>query len=371
MQTNQPTYFDYNAATPLRAAAKEKLLEVIDHPCNASAVHQFGRKARTYVEEARRQVATALNTPPETVIFTSGAPESNNTVFMNYFDLPILVSAIEHPTVAKAVPDDITEPVPVLETGVLDLEALEARLKSCEAPALISVIWVHNETGVIQPMDKISKLAKQYGAILHTDASQAVGKIDVDISAHGFDMVTVSSHKVGGPQGVGALIVRDGIEFAPLLVGGGQEKFRRAGTENAAGIAGFGAAIEDATKNIDTYENLRAYRDRLETAILEHAPEAKIFSRDAERAPNTIMVCVPGLKADMMVINLDLEGFAVSSGSACSSGKVSPSRALQAMGASEEQALCAIRISMGWSTKEDEVTRFIDCWKRIYDRVKS
>ena len=370
-QTNRAVFLDFNATVPAKPLVRETVTQIMNAPCNASAVHKFGRTARMQVEDARRKVAEALNTPPETIIFTSGAPEANNTVFMNYFDLPILVSAIEHPTVARAVPDDIQLPLPVDNNGLLDLDVLEARLQEVEAPALISVIWVHNETGVIQPMDKIADLAKKYGAILHTDASQAFGKVEIDILKHGFDMVTVSSHKIGGPQGVGALIVKDGLEFAPFIVGGGQEKFRRAGTENVAGIAGFGVAAELAVKEMSEYRKLADLRDKIQNAILDHASNAVIFSKDVERSSNTLMFAVPDMNADATVIALDLEGIAVSSGSACSSGKVSPSRSLQAMGVSEELAKCSIRVSLGWSTKPEDADAFIDSWKKIYDRVTS
>lgn len=366
---NRRIYLDYNASAPLKVDVKAAMLDVMDDPANASAVHRYGRTARMRVENARQKIASAVSAKTEGVIFTSGAPEANNTVFLNFFDMPIIASTIEHPTVMAALPHDDLQLVPVDTNGVIELDKLEQALQHSDAPALISVIWVNNETGVIQPISDIAKLAKNYDALLHTDASQALGKIDV--SFEGIDLMTLSSHKIGGPQGVGALVIRPDLDIEPLIVGGGQEKNRRAGTENVAGIVGFGVAADIAVENLDQYKKLGEWRDMIESEIAQYSSDSVFFGQDAARVSNTTMFATPGMPADTQVINLDLEGIAVSNGSACSSGRVEPSRILTAMGASEDMANSAIRVSLGWATTEDDVKMFIEVWKKIYDRVTS
>ncbi len=369
MQTNHPIYLDHNASTPLKPQVKSAMFEVMDAPSNASAMHKFGRNARMQVEGARQKLADAIGAKPDSIIYTSGAPEANNTVFMNFFDLPIISSTIEHPTVMAALPHDQLQLLPVTTKGLIEVDKLEKALKYAEAPALISIIWVNNETGVVQPMDDIKALAKKYKALLHTDASQAFGKMDV--SFVGFDLMTLSSHKIGGPQGVGALVVRPDLDIEPFIVGGGQEKNRRAGTENVTGIVGFGTAAELAVQNLKEYQKLSVWRDEIETEIQNISSQTIFYGQGAPRVANTTMFATPDFAADTQVINLDLEGIAVSNGSACSSGRVEPSRILKAMGAYDEMAASAIRVSMGWNTSHDDIKNFIQVWKKIYQRVTS
>lgn len=369
--TNRLIYLDYNASSPLKPAVRDAMLDVMDGPSNASAVHKFGRQARLHIENARRDLANSINCAADSIIFTSGAPEANNTVFMNYFDWPIISSVIEHPTVMAALPHDELQLLPVTHDGLIELDKLETALKYAENPALVSIIWVNNETGVIQPMTEISKLVKKYNGLLHTDASQAFGKIDIDFKGLDIDLMTLSSHKIGGPQGTGALVVKAGMDIEPLIVGGGQEKNRRAGTENVMAIVGFGAAAIKAVKDLENYKSLQKWRDAIETAVASHSPNTIFYGQNAPRVSNTTMFATPDLTADTQVINLDLDGIAVSNGSACSSGRVEPSRVLKAMGASDDLANCAIRISMGWNTSENDINTFIEVWKKIYDRVTS
>jgi cysteine desulfurase len=229
----------------------------------------------------------------------------------------------------------------------------------------------NNETGVLQPIAELAAVAHACGAIFHCDAIQAVGRIPVDMAALGVDLLSLSSHKLGGPQGVGALVLREGIEVTPQLLGGGQEARRRAGTENVAGIAGFGAAVRAALRRIGDYKEVAELRDRLEAEALALAPHARIFGRDAPRLANTLCLALPGLRAETQVMALDLAGVAVSAGSACSSGKVTSSHVLRAMGAGEDLAGSAIRLSLGWDSTMDDVSRFLAAWEPLARRARA
>lgn len=362
-------YLDYNATTPIKPEVVELVCEVMRTVGNASSVHGFGRTARKRVETAREQVAALTGTDPNYVVFTSGATESNNAVLKHFQGKRILVSAIEHPAVRNALPG--VEFIPVTRDGVVDITAFEKMLSEGEPPALVSVMMVNNETGVIQPVAEIARMAKvkHKDVFVHTDAVQAAGRIKIDFPALHVDYMSLSGHKMGGPQGVGALIIAPGAPEAKLLAGGGQEKRRRAGTENVAGIAGFGLGAELAANGIEKYQRLEKWRDRLETEIKNIAPEMSIYGRNAPRVANTTALCLAGLPAETQLLSLDLEGIAVSSGSACSSGTFKPSPILQAMGANESEASSTLRISTGWDSKESDIDRFIEAWGKIYQRV--
>jgi cysteine desulfurase len=328
---------------------------------NASSIHAEGRAARNLLDDARDVVAKELGVLPGMVVFTSGGSEANNLAIKGAAVDRILVSAIEHPSVLEAAraTGKPVEAIPVTSAGLVDLAALGKMLAGPKA--LVSVMLANNETGAIQPIREIAALAATHGSVVHTDAVQALGKINVNFGLLGVDLMSVSAHKLGGPQGCGALIVRDGTAIEPLIHGGAQELRRRAGTENIAAIAGFAAAVVENSNDIKRLRSL--LESQLEPAV--------IFSADAERLPNTTCFAVPGHLAETLVMAFDLDGIAVSSGSACSSGKVSKSHVLTAMGVPPEIAAGAIRVSLGWNTTEEDIVTFIAAWRRIMARQRS
>ncbi len=361
-------YLDYNATAPLRAEAAAAASAALRLTGNPSSVHRFGRLARRAVEDARARVAALVGAAAERVVFTGGGTEANNLALAGAGRRRIMVSAIEHPSVLEAAPR--AERLPVAPDGVVSLEGLADLLSGSDEPALVSVMLANNETGVVQPVAEVAALAHRHGALMHCDAVQAAGKIEIDMAALGADLMSLSAHKLGGPQGVGALVLAQGVEIEPLQRGGGQERGRRAGTENVAAIAGFGAAAGIAAAGLrDEAARLGGLRDRLEAALSRRHPEARVMGTDAPRLPNTCCVMMPGLAAEIQVIGLDLAGVAVSAGSACSSGKVRPSHVLRAMGATEAEADSAIRVSLGWATDPGDVDRFVDAWAAVCARA--
>ena len=365
-------YFDWNATAPLRPEARAAMLAALDAPQNASSVHAEGRTARGIVEEARRKVAALAGAEPSNVIFTSGATEANMLALTPALGgVPrrerLFVSAIEHPSVRSGgrFEADAIEEVPVAATGVVDLDALKQTLTRFEHP-LVSVMLANNETGVVQPIRAVAELVHAAGGILHVDAVQGAGRMPVDMAALGADLLSLSSHKIGGPQGAGALIRRTGLSPEPLIKGGGQERGFRAGTENVAAIAGFGAAAEAAANSLTTEPaRVAALRDRLESELRSTTPDLVIFAAGIGRLPNTSLVAVPGTKAETALIAFDLKGIALSSGSACSSGKVQPSHVLAAMGVEPALARAALRISLGWETIETDLDLCLNAWKEV------
>ncbi|HTG18665.1 MAG TPA: cysteine desulfurase family protein, partial [Reyranella sp.] len=309
-------YLDHNATSPLRPAAFDAMVEALRTGGNPSSVHRSGRAARSRVDGARRQVAALLGALPAEIVFTSGGTEANNMAIDGSGRKRVLVSSVEHDSVLKAAAN--VEVIPVDAEGVINLGALEQMLALSGEPALVSVMFANNETGVLQPIADVVRLARQAGALVHCDAVQAAGKVRVDLHGLGVDYLSLSAHKLGGPTGVGALTIRSDAPFAPDRRGGRQESNRRAGTENVAGIAGFGAAAE-ASRDGLAVEGLR---DRLERALLAIAPDARVFGAGASRLGNTSCVSMPGVKAETQVMALDLAGVCVSAGAACSSGKV-------------------------------------------------
>ena len=360
-------YLDYNATTPLRPEALAALAAVAAETGNASSVHRFGQRARARVEDAREAVAALVGAAPSEIIFTSGATEANNLALLGAGRARVLVSDIEHDSVLAAAP--AAERIPVGPDGVVRLEALAALLAADRRPALVAVMLANNETGVVQPLAELVRLAHAHGALVHADAVQAAGKIATDFAALGVDSLALSAHKLGGPQGVGALVVRTGLAFGPGLRGGGQERGLRAGTETVAGIAGFAAAAAAARQGLPGYGRISLMRDRLEADIGERSPATRFFGRERTRLANTACFTMPGVASETQVIALDLAGIAVSAGSACSSGKVRPSHVLRAMGASEADSASAIRVSLGWRTTDEEIERFIAAWGELYNRL--
>ena len=362
------TYLDWNATAPLRPAAAAAMSAMLARCGNPSSVHRWGRAARQMVERARSAVGALLNAPPEGVVFVSGGTEANHLALLGSGRDRVLVSAVEHDSVLRAVPE--AERIPVDRDGVVVLDTLDRLLASDRLPALVSVMLANNETGVVQPVAAIAAIARAHGALFHCDAVQAAGKIALDTGAIGADLVTLSAHKLGGPPGIGALVVRGELELMPLLRGGGQERGRRAGTENLAGIAGFAAAAVAAAEEIAVYDRVHSLRNALEAGLAAIAPEAVVLGAAAPRLPNTAAIAMPGVAAETQVIALDLDGVMVSAGSACSSGKVGPSHVLEAMGVGPDLVGSAIRVSLGWNSSEADVAHFLRSWTTLYQRCR-
>lgn len=361
-------YFDWNATAPLREEARAAMGAALELTGNASSVHAEGRAARQVIETAREKVAALVGAEARNVTFTSGATEANMLALTPALTIggrkalcdKLFISAIEHPSVRSGgrFGADATENLPVTGDGVVDLLALKNTLARSEHP-LVSVMLANNETGVIQPICEIADIVHAANGILHVDAVQGPGRIDCNIAGLGADLMSLSAHKLGGPQGVGALIRRGDVHIGePLIKGGGQERGQRAGTENVAAIAGFGAAAAVAATQADA-DRMATLHDRIEAAIKASLPDAVIFGETAPRLPNTTLFTVPGMKAETAIIAFDLNGISVSSGSACSSGKVQASHVLAAMGVEPSLAQGAVRISLGHSTGERDVEKLL------------
>ena len=365
MSTAAPVYLDYNATAPLRPEAAEAMMEVLRQPANPSSVHQFGRAARSHMEAARKSIADALNVQPSALTFTSGGTEANNMVLAGF--QTVLASSVEHEAVLAACPE--AHLINVDENGVVSLRHLETLLSALadqdKAGVLVSVMAANNETGVIQPLKDISTLCRQHNVAFHTDMVQAFGKLEITPEESSIDYLTVSGHKIGAPAGTGAVWCREGRPLSSLLAGGGQEQGRRSGTENLCGICGFAAAARLAQP--PTFEHMRLWRDEAEQMIIQHCPKVEIIGITAARLVNTSCLFLPGLAAQTAIMALDLAGFAVSSGSACSSGKVTPSHVLKAMGR-DDAAGQVVRISGGWKTTRQDfyglAQAVIDLYKR-------
>jgi cysteine desulfurase len=367
-------YLDWNATAPLRPEAREAMTAAMDLSGNPSSVHAEGRQARRLVEDARVAIAHAVGALPRNVIFTSGGTEANALALAPGLrrgsGLPVqrfVVSAIEHASVLAGgrFPGEAISTVGVTRSGLLDLERLRVTLDGMP-PALVSVMLANNETGAVQPVAEAGEIVHSAGGLLHVDAIQAFGKISFDISGLGADLVTLSAHKIGGPKAAGALVLAEGLlGLEPLMRGGGQELSRRAGTENVAGIAGFGAAASAAMSALQRDAiRLGGLRAHLENG-LRQTPDVIVFSDDVRRLPNTTLFTAPGLRAETAVIGFDLAGIAVSSGSACSSGKVQPSHVLEAMGFGPKIAQGAVRLSLGWSTSDADIDRCLEAWRNL------
>jgi cysteine desulfurase len=373
-------YLDWNATAPLRPEARAAMLSASDSVGNPSSVHAEGRAARRLVEDARQHVAALVGASAENVVFTSGGTEANVLALTPAIDSDgdraprqrLLVSALEHASArsgGRFALDEVEE-IPATPQGQVDLTALACRLQALAGEGvsrtLVSLQAANNETGVIQPVAEAARLVHEHGALLHVDAVQAPGRITCDFNAFCCDLLTLSGHKIGAPQGVGALILREGLHVAPLITGGGQERGFRAGTENVTAIAGFGAAAALVSQqSLAPVAQIQALRDRLEAGLRAIAPRTMVFGSGSERLPNTTLFAVPDVKAETAIIGLDLGGVAVSSGSACSSGKVASSHVLAAMGVAPDLAAGAIRVSLGYTTTETEIEMFLDTWARF------
>ncbi|MFQ5515390.1 MAG: cysteine desulfurase family protein [Myxococcota bacterium] len=375
-------YLDHNATTPLRPEALEAMQSVLcERFGNASSLHWAGAEAREVLERSRGQVAALIGVAPETLIFTSGATEANNTVLRgaaarSFTDArTIVICATEHPSIletSEALRDDGIEVriLAVQPDGRLDPDRFEAAL--VPGTLLASVMWVNNETGVIQPIPELCERAHRHGVPFHTDAVQALGKLPLDLEATAVDFASFSAHKLGGPKGIGALYVREGRHVPPLLRGGPQERRRRAGTDNVPGAAGFGAACAAAAGDLEERSaRLGALRDRLWQGIRSKIPGAYANGSPKHRVPHTLNVAFEGADAEALVAALDLEGIAVASGAACASGSTEPSHVLAAMGLPPERGRGAIRFSLGVPTCEAEIGRVLDVLPGVVERVRS
>lgn len=365
--TAQYAYLDYNATAPVRPEVARAVLGALQICGNPSSIHAAGRAARQAVNEARAEVAALLGATAPEVVFTSGGSEANQLALCGAQAALVLVSAVEHDSVLAAT--ERPEIIPVLPTGSIDLAALERMLANGPQPALVSVMLANNETGILQPVAQAAKIAHTHGALLHCDAVQAAGKLPVDCAALGVDMLSVSAHKLGGPQGIGALFVRSGVLLAAQMRGGGQERGFRAGTENVPGIAGFGVAARIAGASLAQMTQVAQLRDRLEAGVAALTPQTVFFGRDVARLHNTSCFAWTGLRAETQVMALDLSGVAVSAGAACSSGKISRPKVLSAMGVADELAASAIRVSLGWASQASDVDAFLDAWEKLCRRI--
>lgn len=376
---SSPIYLDHNAGAPLRASVREVMIETLGDAGNASSVHAHGRKARGRIEDARVQVARLCGAKSRAVTFVSGGTEGNMMALTPswrdqgapvYLD-KLFRSAIEHPSVVTGgrFPASDQVVLPVDSNGRVQMEGLRELLSDAD-PSLVSVMAANNETGVVQPLAEIGSMVREFGHFLHVDAVQAAGRMLIDVEGWQADAITLSAHKFGGPQGIGAVVVRSTARVpAPLMIGGGQENWQRGGTENVAAIAGFGNAAEAALEESADTVHLSEMKARLESGLRAVCPATVIFGENEERLANTSCFAVPGIPAETALIAFDLENVSVSSGSACSSGKVSVSHVLTAMGVNEDLARCALRVSMGWNTTDAEIDRFLEIWPRLVDRL--
>jgi cysteine desulfurase len=380
MGTKLPIYMDHNATTAVYPAVRKAILLALDMPGNASSAHGAGRAARKLIEDARDRVATLVAANSADVVFTSGGTEANNMAIRGVKNGPgktrILASAVEHSSVLKVLPN--IETVPVDGDGIIALDALDKMLTCPPAGGsgmtLVSVMLANNETGVIQPIVEVASIARRHGAIVHCDAVQAAGKIPINFKSLGVHFLSLSAHKIGGPAGVGALVIKKDLaenpHLPPLLLGGGQERGQRAGSENLSGITGFGLAADFALKNLPKYNKLAIWRNRIEEELSHHT-DVCIFGSGVPRLANTSSLTMPGVAAIRQIIDFDLAGFALSAGSACSSGKLEPSHVLAAMGVAEEEARTAIRVSLGWTTTDQDIDMFLKVWNDMFKRSRA
>ena len=370
----KPIYLDYNATVPILKEVKKSLIECIDEgPINASSIHYYGRKGKDIIYAAKTNISNLIDTNENNIIFTSSSTEAINLLFSNFET--IVVSSIEHLAVLSSCRGDHI--IPVNQDGVMDLNFLELYLKKLSKinkKILVSVMWVNNETGVVQPIKDVVMIAKKYGCLVHCDGAQALGKIKINLEEIELDFLTLSGHKIGAPTGIGALIYNDRLNLRPQILGGGQEKGMRAGTENILGIRGFGEAAKlISNKKDNNCSKVELLRDYFQEKIKNLSPETVIFGEKTKRVANTLLMALPKIPGDLALMKLDLESFSVSSGSACSSGKISKSHVICAMGY-DELASNSVRIS--FPPNDDilkseslittkELDRLARCWSNL------
>lgn len=375
-----PVYLDHAATTPLRPEAREALLDVLSRRWgNPSSVHRWGREARAALEDARTRFAAVIGAAPAEIVFTRGGTEADNLAVLGRARAdagPVACSAIEHKAVlaaskvAAAGDANHLRIIPVDPSGVVDVDAL-AEIVRGDAPSLVSVMWASNEVGAIQPVRRIVEICRAAGVPFHSDAVQALGKVPVRVDEIAVDTLAFSAHKLGGPRGAGVLFARRGTKLDPLLFGGGQERGLRPGTEDVASAVAFAVAAELAeAERADTMARIGALRDRLEAALCERIPALRINAAAAPRLATISNLSIPGADPEMLLMALDLEGIAASSGSACSSGAVEPSHVLLAMGLPPEDAGPSVRFSLGRDTTEQDVERVLEVFPRVVQRLR-
>jgi cysteine desulfurase len=378
----QPVYLDHAATTPVRREVFE-VMEPFYGPRfgNPSSVHRWGREARAALDEARERVARCLGAHPDEVCFTSGGTEADNLAVLGPLRSQvekgrrvILSTPIEHKavlaTVHHAARDGVTERMlTVTKSGVVDVTASEAAID--DSVAVCTVMWVNNEVGTIQPVPEIAERVKAHGGIMHTDAIQAFGKIDIDVSKLGIDLLSISGHKIGAPKGIGAMYIRRGTRLDPLFHGGTQDRGRRPGTENVAYAVALARAAELAIEEREVeWARLESLRDSLEEGLLVRIPDAVVHGRGAARAPHVLNISVPGTDSESLLMALDLAGVAASAGSACQSGNVTPSHVLLAMGVKADLAIAAVRMSLGSLTTQEHVTRVVELFPALIAKAR-
>ena len=354
-------YLDYNASAPLRAAAKARMLDALDVTSNPSSIHSLGRAGRKFIEDARREIASVFAVDAAQIIFTSSATEANNTIIKGFSGRQILVAATDHLSVTASGADNVSL-IPVDEHGLINMAALDELLRAGDV-ALVSVMMVNNETGVIQPVAEIADLAHKYGALFHSDCVQALGRVPFTRASINADFITLSAHKIGGALGTGAIVFKAGLQVPKLIEGGGQEKRQRAGTENFASIAAFGAACVEAVQSITEFQNLRIFQKQIEDELLMHS--YPIFGAAAPRVANTISFAHGAKDSQVLLMGFDLAGICLSSGSACSSGSVTESHVLKAMRVPAHYGRSTLRLSMGYQTTQEDVDLFLKLWDKL------
>lgn len=365
-------YLDHNATTNLLEEAKKAMIAAVEKPFNASAVHLFGREGKKIIENARRQLARAVgidnNFRDYQITFTSSGTEANNLIISNFKDGEIFISAVEHASILEHLKfANNIQLIAVDENGIVDKADLREKLSQSSAQKkLVSIIFANNETGVIQDIKGITEIVHEFGAVMHSDAVQALGKVEFNMKALHVDFITVSAHKIGGGIGAGAIVGKAKYHLLPSIIGGGQEKGLRSGTENIAAISGFGTAAEIVTKNYQArYKKLQNLRNYLEYNLKKDFPNIKIASETVDRLPNTSLIINDKKKAETQIIAFDLKNIAISSGAACSSGKIGSSATLSAMGFSESEKASAIRVSIGFTNTKEDIDKFLGIYKEI------
>ncbi|MGL5785049.1 MAG: cysteine desulfurase family protein [Alphaproteobacteria bacterium] len=367
-----PVYLDANATSPLRPGALAAMCHVFGKSGNPASVHQFGREARRILEDARQTLAQTIQAEAQDIIFTSGGTEANYLALRGLSQTisGILVGATEHESVLGNVPT--ANLLPVDHHGRLDFAAVETLLQQQKAPALVSVMLAHNETGVLQDIPRLAKLVHHYNSFLHTDAAQALGKVPVSFKELGVDLMSLSAHKLGGPPGIGALVVGARVPLKGILKGGGQEQGLRPGMQSVALAAGFAAALLEAEDERRTLaQQHQIWLREMEAELKVFCPNLLIIGEQSPRLPHVSCLVMPGVPSAVQVMRFDLEGVAVSAGSACSSGKITPSRTLSRMGLPEDVVKSAIRVSLGWHNKREDLMRFTSLWKKLYQELST
>jgi len=365
-------FLDHNSTTPISALVIEGLQELLRSPLNASSIHQHGRKARKIIEATREDLANSLGfnlrNDNYNILFTASGTEANNMVINSFADANIIFSAVEHLSIITPAENSKQRfKINVDSHGAISQEHLIQILSQVNGPKIVSVMLANNETGIIHNIKAIAKIVHEHNGILHCDAVQAYSKIAIDIKDLDCDLLTVSAHKCGGLQGCGVLVFKDNINLKPLIVGGGQERSLRAGTENVLAISSLGIVARNNNNKIKKYQQISELKDYLEQEIKKIDNNVNIIGQNVDRLPNTLLLSMPNVASNLQLIQFDLEGISVSAGSACSSGKVTSSYVLEAMGIEKKIAECVVRVSLGEETTLDEINYFIKSWQKIYN----